>query len=75
MNDESKILNELGELLTQFEEQKQIIYDNYVKMVTCVLNGEITAENEIEKIMDGLMDFGDDEHFIELYKKTLPICI
>ena len=69
MNDESKLLNELSGMLTQFEEQKQIIYNNYVKMAALVLNGEITAENEIEKIMDGLMDFGDDEHFLELYKK------
>lgn len=65
----NKIPNELGEMLTQFEEQKKIIYDHYVRLVASVVSGHINTENEIERIMDGLIDFGDDERFLSLYKK------
>lgn len=66
---EDKILTEISTLIAQFEEQKKIIYSHYVQVVASVLAGRITAENEIERIMDGLLDFGDDESFLALYKK------
>lgn len=69
MNNEDNIINSLGELLRQFEEQKKVIYDHYVQLVDAVITGQISAENEIERIMDGLIDFGDDELFLALYKK------
>ena len=65
----NKIPNELGEMLTQFEEQKKVIYDHYVDLVASVIGGHINKENEIERIMDGLIDFGDDERFLALYQK------
>lgn len=68
MNDD-KLLNDITALITQFEEQKKMIYDHYVQAVGAVLTGRITAENEIERIMDGLLDFGDDPQFLALYKK------
>lgn len=66
---EDKILNEITELIAQLEEQKKTIYSHYVQAVASVLAGRITAENEVERIMDGLLDFGDDEKFHVLYKK------
>lgn len=66
---EDKILNEITELIAQFEEQKKTIYSHYVQAVASVLAGRIIAENEIERIMDGILDFGDDEKFHALYKK------
>ncbi len=65
----SKVSDKLSEMLTQFEEQKKVIYDHYVGLVDSVIRGHINAENEIERIMDGLIDFGDDERFLALYKK------
>ena len=66
---ENKILSEITELVAQFEKQKMIIFEHYIQVVDSVLTGNITAENEIERIMDGLLDFGDDEKFLSLYKK------
>ena len=63
------ILNDISALIAQFEEQKKIIYNHYIQAVASVMAGRITAENEIERIMDGLLDFGDDEKFFALYKK------
>lgn len=65
----SKIPNELAEMMIQFEEQKKVIYAHYVQLVDSVISGHISTEKEIERIMDGLIDFGDDEHFLTLYKK------
>lgn len=63
-----KITNKLSEMLTRFEEHKKVIYDHYVRLVASVMSGHISAENEIERVMDGLIDFGDDERFLALYK-------
>lgn len=43
-------------------------YRQYSRLVEQVLNGRITEEREIERIMDGLVDFGDDPRLFELYK-------
>ena len=66
---EENILNDISALIAQFEEQKKIIYSHYIQAVASVMAGRITEENEIERIMDGLLDFGDDENFLALYKK------
>lgn len=69
MGNENKMLSEITELMAQFEEQKNMVFAHYVQAVSSVLIGNITEENEIERIMDGLLDFGDDEKFLTLYKK------
>lgn len=66
---EENILNDISALIAQFEEQKKIIYNHCIQAVASVMAGRITAEKEIERIMDGLLDFGDDEKFFALYKK------
>ena len=60
MADEISIPNELKELFAKYEELKAGILNRYTQLVTAVLNGEITDENEMEEIMDGLLDYGDD---------------
>lgn len=69
MKDEQQILKEIGELIGVFEEQKRMIYEHYNNAVALVMSEKITSKNEIERIMDGLLDFGDDEEFFALYRK------
>ena len=69
MSERNEIWNELSALLTKFEEQKKQIYVHYQGLVSATLDNRITSEREIEAIMDGLLDFCDDEKFLELYKK------
>ena len=57
---ENSPLNDIAYLIAAFEEQKKIIYAHYSQVVASVLSGKISSENEIERIMDGLLDFGDD---------------
>ena len=60
--------SELRTLVALFEEQKNQIYVHYQQMVANVLTARITSEREIEAIMDGLLDFCDDQRFLALYK-------
>ena len=69
MAEETSIPNELKELFAKYEEIKVGILSRYTQLVSAVLNGEITDENDMEDIMDGLLDYGDDERFLSLYKK------
>lgn len=69
MADHNEIWSEISALLTKFEEQKKQIYVHYQSLVTAVLANQIASEREIEAIMDGLLDFCDDEKFLDLYKK------
>ena len=43
-------------------------YQVYSSMVNDVLSDRITKERDIEKVMDGLLDYAEDERFIKLYK-------
>lgn len=58
MAEETSIPNELKELFAKYEELKVGILSRYTQLVSAVLNGEITNENEMEEIMDGLLDYG-----------------
>lgn len=41
----------------------------YTALVDSVVADRITDEQELECIMDGLLDFGDDVRFLEVYKR------
>lgn len=66
---EHSAMEELAVLISRFEEQKKQIYEKYDLLVNYVLAGCITSEREIEQIMDSLIDFGDEDRFLGLYKK------
>ena len=68
---EENILNDISVLIAQFEEEKKMIYSHYIQAVAKVVAGRITAEKEIERIMDGLLDFGDDEKFLAFYPQMV----
>lgn len=69
MSDPHVVWNELHALLARLEDQKKQIYVHYQDLVGAVLTNHIVSEREIEAIMDGLLDFCDDEKFLGLYKK------
>lgn len=69
MSNHHAVWDELHALLARVEEQKKQIYVHYQDLVSAVLTNQIVSEREIEAIMDGLLDFCDDEKFLSLYKK------
>lgn len=48
---------------------RKTAFKQYSVLVDAVVNDRITDVGEIERIMDGLLDFGDNNEFLELYKK------
>lgn len=44
----------------------------YTALVDSAVAGHITDERELEHIMDGLLDFGDDLRFLEIYQAAVP---
>ena len=58
----------IGEIVQELSRLTDTAYQQYSRLVEQVLSGRITEEREIERIMDGLVDFGDDPRLLELYK-------
>lgn len=69
MEDKFDAFSELTELISQLEEQKKLIYVQLDQLVSQIISERITDQHEIEHVMDSLIDFGDDERFLALYKK------
>lgn len=68
MNNEitSDIMQELADRLRSLRDEA---FTQYSRLVEQVLNDRITDKREMERIMDGLLDFCDEERFIEIYRK------
>lgn len=59
---------EIRETVREISRLMDNAYEQYSQLVEQVLKGRITENQEIERIMDGLVDFGDDPRLLELYK-------
>ena len=46
-----------------------LAYTQYSHAVDEVISGRLTGEKQIEHILDGIIDFGDDLRFLELSKR------
>ena len=62
-------LNEIREIVESITGLTNAAYLHYSALVDAVLRDEITDAKQIERIMDGLVDFGDDNRFIDIYRK------
>lgn len=69
MDDYQKMFDDLRVIIETTNQLKRAAYKRYTTLVDSVLENKITGEAEIERIMDGLMDYGDDTDFLELYRK------
>ena len=58
----------IREIVQEISRLMDAAYQQYSRLVEQVLNGSITEEREIERIMDGLVDFGADPRLRALYK-------
>lgn len=47
---------------------RDVAYSQYSALVNQVLNNQIIDVRKLEQIMDGLVDFCDEDRFIELYR-------
>ena len=69
MESYDKLLAALSDTASQLSAVYDTAYRLYSKAVEEVLSGRMCDEKLIERLLDGIMDFGDDERFIELMRK------
>ena len=69
MNKYEKALNEIEGTMDRLKELYDFAYKQYALAVEGVLQRKLTSQREIEQLLDGLLDFGEDERFRVLYRK------
>lgn len=67
MNDE--FLESISEIAQQLAQLRNTAYMQYSLVVQQVLDDQITDVHSIERIMDSLLDFCDEDRFIEIYRR------
>lgn len=63
------LTNEIESLAAEFKRINELAVHTYSGMVNDIINDRITDEASIERVMDGLLDFGDNLECLELYRK------
>ena len=69
MDDYEKLLETIKGTVGEIRKLYDLAYCQYSSAVDEVLAGRLTDEKQIERILDGIIDFGDDERFLKLSKK------
>ena len=69
MDDYEKLLETIKGTVKEIRKLYDLAYCQYSSAVDEVLAGRLTDEKQIERILDGIIDFGDDERFLKLSKK------
>lgn len=68
MDDYQTAMEELKGIVEGISNLRDTAYAQYSALVEKVLKNQITEEQRLEQIMDGLCDFCDETRFIELYR-------
>lgn len=69
MENYDKLLEDIKEIVGKITELYDIAYDQYAHAVDEILADRLTDEKQIEQILDGIINHGDDLRFLELSKK------
>ena len=68
MENYEKLIAEIDEVVKRIKGLYDLAYMQYSHAVDEVISGHLTNEKQIEHILDGIIDFGDDLRFLELSK-------
>ena len=69
MSTGDNLLQSVKELALQINDLRNRAYRQYSALVQQVLSDQISDKESIEKILDGLLDFCDEERFIDIYRQ------
>ena len=64
-----ELLEQAGDTVRAIQRLTDKALEQYTALVDAVAAGRICEQRKIERIMDGLLDFGDDARFLALYRK------
>lgn len=68
-DDYSAMLESMLGTVESLNQLRNQAYRHYSSLISLVLRNEISSEQQLEWIMDGLLDFCDEPRFLEMYKK------
>lgn len=68
MNNCQSALDDLKDIVEGISKLRDAAYVKYSELVRQVLENQITDEQQLEQIMDGLCDFCNESRFIDLYR-------
>ena len=66
MDNQDKLIDDVEVIAKKIKELHDLAYVRYSRLVDAVLTDSLTDEKQIEHILDGILDFGDDLRFLEL---------
>ena len=69
MDNQDTLIDDVEVIAKKIKELHDLAYVRYSRLVDAVLTDSLTDEKQIEHILDGILDFGDDLRFLELSKK------
>ena len=69
VGDYEDVFRKIASAVEGIESLRLTAFRQYSLLVEAVINNQLTGQQEIQRIMDGLSDFGDQEEFLELSKK------
>lgn len=69
MSDNKDYMDSISGIVAELNALVDAAYVQYSSCVDAILRDELTDIVQIEKVVDGLCDFGADERFLELYKR------
>jgi len=69
MENYETLIAEIDEVVKRIKGLYDLAYTQYSHAVDEVISGRLTDEKQIEHILDGIIDFGDDLRFLELSKR------
>ena len=64
-----QLLSDIKEIAAQIQDLRDLAYAQYSRAVDAILAGRMTDKKQIQQVLDGLLDFGDDPRCLELTKK------
>ena len=68
-DDYSAMLESMLGTVESLNQLRNQAYRHYSSLISLILRNEISSEHQLERIMDGLLDFCDEQRFLKLYKE------
>ena len=68
MDDQGNAIASIKYALEEVLKLQDTAFSQYTALVGQVLENQIIEERQLEQIMDGLLDFCDEDRFVALYR-------
>ena len=68
MDDQENAIESIKYELEELLKLLDTAFFQYAALVNQVIENQITGERQLEQIMDGLLDFCDEDRFVALYR-------